>query len=110
LGIAHSEPLYVLEIRPEDCTVVVGERSLLGKRGCHVQQLNWISIPDLQEPLRVTAKIRSRHSAAAAEIVPMEDGSVNVFFDSPQDGIAPGQACVFYQEETIVGGGWICRD
>jgi tRNA-uridine 2-sulfurtransferase len=110
LGIAHSEPLYVLEIRPEDCTVVVGERSLLGKRSCHVQRLNWISIPDLHAPLRVTAKIRSRHPAAAAEIFPMEDGSVNVSFDAPQNGISPGQACVFYQGETVVGGGWISRD
>lgn len=110
LGIAHSEPLYVLEIHPGDRTVVVGERSLLGRRSCLVQRLNWISIPDLLAPLRVAAKIRSRHPAAAAEIFPLEDGNVNVVFDSPQDGISPGQACVFYQEDMVVGGGWICRD
>jgi tRNA-uridine 2-sulfurtransferase len=108
LGIAHSEPLYVLKISPEDNTVVVGERNLLGEGSCYVQHLNWISISDLQAPLRVTAKIRSRHPAADAVITPMEDGRVNVVFDSPQDGISPGQACVFYQGDAVVGGGWIC--
>jgi tRNA-specific 2-thiouridylase len=109
LGIAHSEPLYVLEIRPEENTVVVGERSRLGKRFCRVARPNWISIPALIEPLRVFAKIRSRHAPASAEITPREDGSVEVRFDCPQPAISPGQACVFYQDETVLGGGWISR-
>jgi tRNA-uridine 2-sulfurtransferase len=110
LGIAHSCPLYVLEIRPEDNIVVVGERSQLGKRRCRVVRLNWISIPDLIEPLRVHARIRSRHKEAPATIVPGEKGSVEVTFDAPQPAISPGQACVFYQAERVVGGGWIARD
>jgi tRNA-specific 2-thiouridylase len=109
LGIAHSSPLYVLELNPEDNTVVVGERSLLGRRQCCVARTNWVSIPGLTEPLRVRAKIRSRHTAASATIRPLDDESVEVLFDVPQAGISPGQACVFYQEETVVGGGWISR-
>jgi tRNA-specific 2-thiouridylase len=109
LGIAHRSPLYVLEIRPGDNTVVVGERSQLGRRRCRVIQPNWISIPNLAEPLRVRARIRSRHAAAPSTITPMEDGSVQVLFDSPQPAISPGQACVFYQDEKVVGGGWIGR-
>ncbi len=109
LGIAHTAPLYVLEIRPESNTVVVGERSLLGSRHCRVIQPNWISIPSLARQLRVRAKIRSRHPAAISTITPMEDGSVEVLFDSPQPAISPGQACVFYQGEIVVGGGWITR-
>jgi tRNA-specific 2-thiouridylase len=109
LGIASTSPLYVLELRPENNTVVVGERSHLGKRHCRVIRPNWISIPSLTEPLRVRAKIRSRHSAAAAAIVPTEDGCVDVEFDTPQPAITPGQACVFYQDEKVVGGGWISR-
>jgi tRNA-specific 2-thiouridylase len=109
LGIAHSSPLYVLELNPEDNTVVVGERSLLGRRQCCVARTNWVSIPGLTEPLRVRAKIRSRHTAAPATIRPLDDESVEVLFDVPQAGISPGQACVFYQEETVVGGGWISR-
>lgn len=109
LGIAHRSPLYVLEIRPEDNTVVVGERALLGKNRCRVIRTNWISMPELAEPLRVRAKIRSRHAAACATISPMDDGSVDVEFDSPQTAISPGQACVFYQGEIVIGGGWIDR-
>jgi tRNA-specific 2-thiouridylase len=110
LGIAHSEPLYVLEIRPEENTVVVGERYHLGKYRCRVIKPNWISIPNLGEPMRVCAKIRSRHATAPASITPSNDGGVEVVFDSPQPAITPGQACVFYQSETVVGGGWISRD
>lgn len=110
LGIAHSEPLYVLELRPGENTVVVGERSRLEKRRCRVEQPNWISIPELSEPIWVQAKIRSRHKESPATIAPAENGVVEVVFDSPQPAISPGQACVFYQSEIVVGGGWIGRD
>ena len=110
LGIAHQSPLYVLELHPEDNTVVVGERSQLGKCRCRVMRTSWISIPSLTAPLRVDAKIRSRHKEAAATIAPAENGTVEVVFDSPQLAISPGQACVFYQAEQVVGGGWISRD
>jgi tRNA-specific 2-thiouridylase len=109
LGIAHSSPLYVLELCPEENTVVVGDRSQLDRVGCRVIRLNWIAIPGLSAPLRVYAKIRSRHTAAPATISPAGEGAVEVVFDSPQPAITPGQACVFYQEETVVGGGWIDR-
>ena len=110
LGIAHSEPLYVLEIRLLQNTVVVGERRLLGRSRCMVERPNWIAISDLTKPLRVTAKIRSRNTPAHALIEPCrdgEDGGVTVTFDTPQAGVTPGQACVFYQDEIVIGGGWI---
>jgi tRNA-specific 2-thiouridylase len=110
LGIAHASPLYVLELRPEDNTVVVGERARLRKHLCRVTKLNWISIPSLMEPLKVQAKIRSRHEAAPAKIFPKKDGSVEVIFEEPQTAITPGQACVFYQGDVVVGGGWISRE
>ena len=110
LGIAHSSPLYVLELRPEDNAVVVGDRSQLGKRRCRIVRPNWISIPCLAAPLRVHAKIRSRHREAPATITPGEGRGVEVLFDSPQPAITPGQACVFYQGEQVVGGGWISRN
>ncbi|MBN2317444.1 MAG: tRNA 2-thiouridine(34) synthase MnmA [Acidobacteria bacterium] len=110
LGIAHTSPLYVVEIRPEENRVVIGERSELGRDRCRVIRTNWISIPDLFEPLQVQAKIRSRHPEAPATITPMNDGSVEVLFDDPQPAVSPGQACVFYQDDVVVGGGWIDRD
>jgi tRNA-specific 2-thiouridylase len=110
LGIAHPNPLYVLELHPESNTVVVGERAGLGRKHCRVERTNWISIPNLARSMRVRAKIRSRHPAAPATIAPIDDEYVEVLFDSPQDAVTPGQACVFYQEEVVVGGGWIIRD
>jgi tRNA-specific 2-thiouridylase len=110
LGIAHSAPLYVLELRPDSNTVVVGERHLLSRKSCRVAQTNWISVSSLSEPMQVQAKIRSRHAASPATITPLEDQSVEVLFDSPQAAISPGQACVFYQGEVVVGGGWIARE
>jgi tRNA-uridine 2-sulfurtransferase len=110
LGIAHPSPLYVLELRPREKEVVVGERAQLSKRRCRVVRPNWISLVRLSEPLRIKAKIRSRHPEAPAMISPMDDGSVEVSFDDPQPAVSPGQACVFYQEDTVVGGGWIERE
>jgi tRNA-specific 2-thiouridylase len=109
LGIAHSAPLYVMELRPEEGRVVVGERSDLGRSSFRVLCPNWVSFPELNAPLRVSAKIRSRHAEAPANITPLEDGSVWVEFDAPQPAIAPGQACVFYQGDEVIGGGWIAR-
>jgi tRNA-uridine 2-sulfurtransferase len=110
LGIAHATPLYVLELLPEENIVVAGERAQLGRVRCHVVRPNWISINGLLEPRRVSAKIRSRHLKSPATIAPLEDGSVDVLFDSPQPAICPGQACVFYEDELVVGGGWIARN
>jgi len=109
LGIAHPVPLYVIELRPEERRVVVGERSDLGRSSFGVLRPNWVSIPELSAPLRVSAKIRSRHAEAPANITPLEDGSVWVEFDAPQLAVTPGQACVFYQGDEVIGGGWIAR-
>ncbi|MEJ2109979.1 MAG: tRNA 2-thiouridine(34) synthase MnmA [Acidobacteriota bacterium] len=110
LGIAHSSPLYVLEIDPAANRIVVGERSELNKKRCRIVKPNWISISELIEPLKVQAKIRSRHPEADAEIIPLDDGSVEVLFEDPQPAVCPGQACVFYQDDVVVGGGWIARE
>jgi tRNA-specific 2-thiouridylase len=110
LGIAHGSPLYVLELRPEERRVVVGNCAALLKTRCRIGRPNWIAIAELNEPLRVQAKIRSRHAAAPAVISPTGAGEVEVEFESPQPAVTPGQACVFYQEDKVVGGGWILRD
>jgi tRNA-specific 2-thiouridylase len=71
------------------------------------KRVNWISIPELREPIRVTAKIRHRHEAAEATVESAGDDQVLVTFDVPQRAITPGQAVVFYQGDVVVGGGWI---
>jgi tRNA-uridine 2-sulfurtransferase len=63
----------------------------------------------LTKPIEVTAKIRYNHPGAEATISPLENNRVKVKLHSPQRAITPGQAAVFYQEDLVVGGGWIAR-
>jgi tRNA-specific 2-thiouridylase len=68
---------------------------------------NWIAIAGLDQPMRVEAKIRHQFRPAPAEIRPLGDGRVEVEFDQPQISITPGQAAVFYDGDSVIGGGWI---
>ncbi len=107
LGVATGSPLYVLEIRGDRRQVVVGSGEELLVRTLRAKRLNWIAFDDLREPKRVRAKIRHRHQAALAIVEKQGDDEVLVTFDAPQRAIAPGQAVVFYDDDVVVGGGWI---
>jgi tRNA-specific 2-thiouridylase len=109
LGLSTPTPLYVLAIHPDSHQVTVGPDEDLLSRELIADRLNWISIPDLPEgeELRVTAKIRHRHTPAPATLVGAGNGRVRALFDEPQRAITPGQAAVFYHEDEVVGGGWI---
>jgi tRNA-specific 2-thiouridylase len=107
LGIATGSPLYVIQLKGDKHQVVVGPGEELLTRTMTAKRLNWISIPDLTEPIRVKAKIRHRHEVAPAMVEPNGDEQVLVTFDEPQRAITPGQAVVFYQDDVVVGGGWI---
>jgi tRNA-specific 2-thiouridylase len=108
LGIAAGEPLYVISTQPATQTVIVGKSEDLLRPACVAKDVNWISVPGVQEPTRVQVKIRNKHIAAPATLFPMSDASrVEVRFDTPQRAVTPGQAAVFYQGQVVVGGGWI---
>ncbi len=107
LGVAAGERLYVIETDPGRNRVVVGRDGDLLRSGLVACRVNWISIDKFTRPLRVQAQIRSRHQAAEATLSDRDDGSVEVRFDEPQRAVTPGQAVVFYQDELVVGGGWI---
>ena len=107
LGVATGERLYVIETDPRHNRVVVGPDHDLLRSGLIASRVNWVSIEECTEPLRVQAQIRSRHQAAEATLSARDDGSVEVRFDQPQRAVTPGQAVVFYQDELVVGGGWI---
>ncbi len=108
LGIAHPEPLYVVEVRPEDNTVVVGERRHLRRETITVGKLNWI-MPDgpPSAPLRASVKIRYNHPGAPAAILPDGNGGGRVVFDEAQEAPCPGQSAVFYDDGVVLGGGTI---
>jgi tRNA-uridine 2-sulfurtransferase len=86
----------------------VGGGSELLRSQAFVKDVNWISLADPREPVRAQVKIRNKHAAAPAWILPAaEPNRVEVSFDEPQRAVTPGQAAVFYQDELVLGGGWI---
>ncbi len=109
LGLTSPEPLYVLNIHPDSHQVTVGADSDLFSRDLYADRLNWISVPDLYpgDQLRVTVKIRHRHTPAPATLTAAGPGRIHARFDEPQRAITPGQSAVFYQNDEVVGGGWI---
>ena len=107
LGIAAPQPLYVVQVDARENRVVVGSSDDLLKTEMVVRRVNWISIKELTEPLRVTVKIRSRAEEAPATLRRGDEGAVIVTFDEPQRAVTPGQAAVFYDGDIVVGGGWI---
>ena len=109
LGVAGGSPLYVIEIDKETNSIILGERDDLFEDELYAHKLNWVSIEKLKGELDVKAKIRYRHTEAAATISPYEDDSVIVKFKEPQSAITPGQAVVFYQGDVLVGGGTITK-
>ena len=107
LGVATGSPLYVIQINGAEKQVVVGSDEHLYSRTLRAHRLNLISVEDLREPMRVAVKIRHRHEPAAAVIEKSGDDGILATFDQPQRAITPGQAAVFYDGDTVVGGGWI---
>jgi tRNA-specific 2-thiouridylase len=106
LGVAYSEPLYVVRTDPTSNIVWVGGESDLFARDLVARELNWIqSTPT--SPVTCEARIRSRSPEAEALVIPLSDGRARVSFAEPQRAIAPGQAVVFYQDGEVLGGGWI---
>ena len=130
-----NDPLYVVRLEPETRRVVVGPRSALGRSEITLYDVNWLG-PDVapNEPLPVDVKVRSTTSAVPAtlKVGPLNEsplplgeracpgldpggqgvrgpGSVSVSFASPQYGVSPGQAAVFYRGDRVLGGGWIAR-
>ncbi|TET42490.1 MAG: tRNA 2-thiouridine(34) synthase MnmA, partial [Elusimicrobia bacterium] len=104
---AHKKPFYVIAINKEKNTVVIGEERELCQDTLIAENVNWVDRKELTRLIEVKAKIRYRHPDSEATILPLTDGKVEVKFTQPQRAIAPGQAVVFYNDETVVGGGWI---
>ncbi len=109
LGISSPKPLYVLELDPVNNRVIVGDDSLLERDEFVVERCNWIPFETPPEQIEASAKIRYNHPGTASTITPLENGSARVKLHIPQRAITPGQVCVFYQEDLVVGGGWIAR-
>lgn len=109
LGVSADIPLYVLEKNPAANTVTLGPDSALYTQELTADCLNWIAISAPESPITVTAKTRHSQRETAAVAEPLPEGRVRVVFQEPQRAITPGQAVVFYDGESVVGGGTILK-
>jgi len=108
LGLSgHDEPRFVLALEPERARVVVGPRRSLHTRTFSLRAVNWLADP--REAAHCVVKVRSTRPPAAASVAPGESATATVELAEPEEAIAPGQACVFYKDSRVLGGGWIVR-
>jgi tRNA-specific 2-thiouridylase len=107
LRLSSPNPMYVLELDATTNRVVVGDGSTLDREEFTVQHCNWIPFEEPPTSLEVTVKIRYNHPGTVATVFPSSKGTARVKLREPQRAVTPGQAAVFYQEDLVVGGGWI---
>lgn len=106
IGIAHTEPLYVIDLRKDTNEVVVGEADETFNNSLVAVDLNWVSIEKLTEEIKATAKVRSAQTPVEVTIKPVKD-TVEVKFIDPQKALTKGQSVVFYDDDILLGGGII---
>lgn len=111
LGIAAADPLYVVRLDPKSKQVIVGPKEALLREHLVANDINWLGEGELPEDgTEVDVKIRSTSPPVAATLSRLDTGRLKVTFKEKQGGVAPGQACVFYNDSKVLGGGWIERE
>jgi tRNA-specific 2-thiouridylase len=109
LGVAAGERRYVRNLDAERNLVVLGSEADLYTDACLVEDVHLISIGEIGEPIRVTAKYRYKTPETPATVSPDADSGLRVAFDKPQRAVTPGQSIVFYNGDVVVGGGVIAQ-
>ena len=107
LGLSTGIPLYVVKIDARDNSVVVGGKNELGRSTLTASRVNWITGEPPTTPIRAAAQIRHRHREAPGVLTPHDADRAEMVFDEPQTAVTPGQAVVFYDDDSVIGGGWI---
>lgn len=109
LRIAAPKPLYVLELDAARNRVIVGDDSALMRDEFVAERCNWIASDTPPTAFEATVKIRYNHPGAPATVTSLPGGAAKVKLPIPQRAVTPGQAAVFYQDDLVLGGGWIAR-
>ena len=107
LGVALGTPRYVVRIDRAANAVVIGTAEELRRDALRVSQVNWIAFDEPPPAIEAAVQIRYNHRPTAARIEPQPNGSALVTLHSPETAVTPGQAAVFYHDDTVLGGGWI---
>ena len=108
LGVASPEKLYVLSLDPAANRVVVGPATGLETNEAEVAALRFPTGAPAA-PFRAQVRVRHRAAEVTATVSPRGDGSARVLFDLPVRAVAPGQSCVFYDGDVVIGGGVLTR-
>ena len=109
-----QRPRYVVDLDPETNRVIVGDADDLVCDEFEIDRVNWHPIAGVDAPgrsgeIEATVKIRYSHPGAAATLTPIENERAHIRLHEPQRAVTPGQAAVFYDDDLVLGGGWICR-
>jgi tRNA-specific 2-thiouridylase len=107
LGLGGGPPLYVLSLDGASNRVVVGPKESLGVRRILLRDLYWLDGNVPQKPSGGQFRIRSTRSPVSGRLQGTSAGGALVELDRPEEGVAPGQACVVYDGSRVLGGGWI---
>ena len=107
LGVSFGEPKFVVSKNAQTNEVIIGDESHLMKKSLIATEVNFIFPEKLEKPLKVCAKTRYNQKEQPAVISPLENGEVLVEFEAMQRAVTPGQSVVFYDGDTVVGGGKI---
>lgn len=112
LGISNPEPLFVVKIDAKNNQVVVGLEGDLQKQKFLIKDLNWLADDKIlnQKDFTATVKLRSAHRGIEAKITADKNNTAIITTLTPTKSITPGQACVIYDKDRVLGGGWITKE
>lgn len=107
LGVPGKERMYVIDIDARSATITLGPRASSFSDGVEVERLSWLVDPGALADRPLEVRHRYNEPAVGGRLIGEEAGIWRVDFDAPQAGVAPGQACVLYAGDRLLGGGWI---
>ena len=110
IKVSHIDPLYVIKINSESNEIIVGPKEKLGKKTISLKKINLLA-PNLDFEKTIYVKVRSTGDLLEASVLLKDNKTGIVNLSLPEDGVSPGQACVFYNKDQfgykVLGGGWI---
>lgn len=110
LGISHKDPLYVVAVNPEKKEVTVGHKEALATKEFELKEVNWLKHEIFDGGFDCHVKIRSTHKPIKANVTKTSATRAVVKLENAEYGVAAGQACVFYENRRVLGGGWIEKE